>query len=737
MALTTAPKDEFVGFRKNIFNVLLLCLMMVAFLTYFVLTPWLKKMSVDFSVTDQTMTSIAAVYELGKVVGVVACGRLGNTHNILYVTLGAMALYAINAAVLYLYLNNGLRFHVTLDFMVFLMLYFPLSALCIAPQFGLAILKKTNSPLSCKRWVMLQGLFACILQGSSIPLAEWAGSIFGWKSEFLCLVFFVSVAACGLYTAATPAHVSRCDAIAQNTQQLLSTDQSVEGYWSKVCKLLFSHNYRTFQVFNLALGTATANMYLLPMYGMMLLTDSVSCRMSESEAADMVGLTFLPNFGARVLSLLLVSRISSEGFVKLGAVILALGPALGFILGALPAMSVSTTFIVVGMITQAGIGFMMPSCKAGALLEVRDEEAAAANSIVKLSQLVFTAVGQAIATLLNGDAYFMRFIIFLLVCNATCAVFLFWSSWMRRKAFARAPASDDLEANSSDLIDGKVAQAKALRQPFSASLETSGKAVRILSWKGVVNLEKDAQCKLFEFYNQYGFGLLECSQTTDDILDMHKLFGRFVTHDFADQFGRVIIDPSVERCSKNVRDAEAEHQPHTDEAYSNDPGTIITMRCEKAASSGGEVMLISAKAMYDAAVANLAPAALEALFSPCLTVSRALPGSDNVDETIISIFTRCSNGQIGVRWRSRDSYVRIIAEDAVAGYEFLEQFIANPQNRLLVKLCPGQMLIVDNTAIIHGRTPFPSNEERRNVRINYYNNGILALVLAQGFNTTR
>jgi alpha-ketoglutarate-dependent taurine dioxygenase len=233
--------------------------------------------------------------------------------------------------------------------------------------------------------------------------------------------------------------------------------------------------------------------------------------------------------------------------------------------------------------------------------------------------------------------------------------------------------------------------------------------------------------------NIFGFCILQSSEEGFGTLDLHSLFGGFVPHVFADAKGCVTIDPSAEQCSRNVRDTEVEHQPHTDEAYSNHPGSITTMRCEVAARSGGETILISAKAMYDAAAASLAPKHLAALFSPCLTVGRALPGLEEVQEAVIPIFSHLGDGRMAVRWRGRDPYLLSVTAEADTGYRFLADFVADPHNQIRLRLQPGQVIIIDNTALLHGRLPFPSHERRRYVRTNFYNNGSLCSELDLGF----
>lgn len=271
------------------------------------------------------------------------------------------------------------------------------------------------------------------------------------------------------------------------------------------------------------------------------------------------------------------------------------------------------------------------------------------------------------------------------------------------------------------------------RVAFGNGLSSSACLVRLDKWAAMRDRASSACRSFVETFNTYGVCVLECSEAAACKLDLHALFGNFVPHDFADSTGCVTLDPSAAKCSANVRDTQAEHQLHTDEAYSSSPGKIITMRCEICAQSGGETVLVSGKAMYDAAAANLRPDQLEALFSPCLKVGRALPGSDTAQETTISVFSRLPGGRVGVRWRSRDRYLLSVTAEAAPGYRFLEEFVADPRNRFILKLSPGQVVVIDNTALLHGRLPFAGDEPRRYHRINFYNDGGLSPELAEGW----
>lgn len=384
---------------------------------------------------------------------------------------------------------------------------------------------------------------------------------------------------------------------------------------------------------------------------------------------------------------------------------------------------------------QAGVGLVMPNCKVGALTSVPDDSTSAANSLMKLSQIIFTAVAQLIASLTGCNAHFECLAMQLLVWNGACVLGLFWKDRSLHCASKDTVPSEE-EGMAKAVSSSTDSRGMPHSRLFWGNLQAPRLQLCMRSYSDIVDLASDAQRQFINIFNTYGVCVIDGLdlETPAHVRVMHALFGETVKHEFADDMGRVTIDPSAEHCSINVRSTIKEHQPHTDEAYSSRPGAIVAMQCVVPAPSGGETVLISAKAMYDAAATALTPEQLNALFSPdCLTVGRALPGTENLVETKFAIFTRLSRSHVGVRWRSRDSYLLSIADAAVPGYLFLEKFVEDLNNRLILKLKPGQLIVIDNKAVLHGRLPFPSQEQRRNVRVNFYNNGALCSKLVQGF----
>mmetsp|Transcript_1984 Transcript_1984/g.4773 ORF Transcript_1984/g.4773 Transcript_1984/m.4773 type:complete len:353 (+) Transcript_1984:64-1122(+) len=269
------------------------------------------------------------------------------------------------------------------------------------------------------------------------------------------------------------------------------------------------------------------------------------------------------------------------------------------------------------------------------------------------------------------------------------------------------------------------------RKAFDAGLPLTEILVPVCKC-GDIAISGEAQQKFLRAYNTYGLCVLSCDTSeTCDLRELKDLFGSIVPHEFADSDGRVFLDPQAERASNNVRDTEAEHQVHTDETYTDAFGKIITLQCDIAASEGGESVVISGKMMHDMAQQRLTECEMAALRAPCLSVGRALPGS-KIHCCTFPIFGS-SGSHVQVRYRSQDPYVSSTTQEASPGYRFCEDFVKTEDYRLTVKLQPGQVLVMDNTAVLHGRLPFPPQQRRRFIRINYFNDGTLSSQLNSGF----
>ncbi|CAJ1368582.1 unnamed protein product [Effrenium voratum] len=462
------------GVRSHLFNSFLTIAMMTTFLAYFLITPWLSTIAQNTSVSLQIVTLVAAVYEGGKLVGCVLFGHLGDSGNILRVMLVAMLVLTLLSVIMTIFLATALPSG-PWAFVVFSIIYFLISMASVAPQFGLSILKKTNSAHRCRIYVLIQGIVACLAQGASVPFGDFLGSLISWKMVLLVLGLFVAFMSSVLYLTATHAHLDACNAKPSGSQQ--------SNYWKTAGGLLFSRQYRSFQIFIVVLGISTANMYLIPTYGMML--PEWEAGIDTQTATYFVAASFLANLGTRCLALLLASRVSGALCVRLGAAILVLGSLVAMILGWAELLPVSGRFLTTALILQAGVGLAMPNCKACALLGVPNEVSSTANSLLKIAQLLFTVVAQLLATVSHCESSFKNLSLLLLIWNCLSLPIMFTKG-------QSSSGDRKVEVKESDLV---------------------------LSVRSCKELGTDARDRFLQIYTKHGFCILECEDSDFEALD--------------------------------------------------------------------------------------------------------------------------------------------------------------------------------------------------------------------------
>lgn len=278
---------------------------------------------------------------------------------------------------------------------------------------------------------------------------------------------------------------------------------------------------------------------------------------------------------------------------------------------------------------------------------------------------------------------------------------------------------------SSRLIGPCRCEVDAATDPADVTIDVPSLAELLES----VSLRENVLCQL----NKTGIVVLNLA-TVDfetDQLALRALFGSVTPHEKADEHGIVRIDIG-NPTSVNTAAYAKPHLSHTDEAYCDAPSQILTLMCERAAVDGGESTFVSGQRMLEAVLDAGLP--LDPLFEPdCLTVGRMLPGSTELVESTMPVLCRRSEGIANLRFRSLDSYVRGMRADVAKQMQVLHDFTSNPDNQFKVPLRPKQMMILDNTRMVHGRTAFDPSGGRRMNRCNFYNDdGAWASLVSHG-----
>lgn len=232
----------------------------------------------------------------------------------------------------------------------------------------------------------------------------------------------------------------------------------------------------------------------------------------------------------------------------------------------------------------------------------------------------------------------------------------------------------------------------------------------------VKDMNKKQKEDLFMLFNRYGAVVLEHDPSDDarqQLIDISKYFGNVVGHDRADNDGVTTI-ANLEGFEGYLGASNEDHPLHTGGVYSEEPPIIILLQCIKQSTTGGETILVSSKKIYDY-LSESAPKSLEKLKKKgVVTIKR------NDAESSRPIFDEnfLGNGKLMFTFRC-DNVIRfeITPADMILPIADIKRFIDSKENQIKFKLKENQILIADNTSVMHARTAFPANEERCLLRI--------------------
>lgn len=264
-------------------------------------------------------------------------------------------------------------------------------------------------------------------------------------------------------------------------------------------------------------------------------------------------------------------------------------------------------------------------------------------------------------------------------------------------------------------------------QEFHADFDASKQIINI---KNIKSLSEQNQQSLVDRFNEFGFVILRCEDAAEsraDLCALKNLLGESTPHPRADQDGIVSIDPS-DQAIGFIGASNSEHLLHTDGAYSDKPEKIISLQCVFATKTGGDTILASAKSAFRSLSSSL-PRDIHTLFDgDALLVERKGQSSRN------SVFRLNADGRIALKFRMSDGSACVTpSATARKAYLALCAFFENRNHQIQFRLEQQDILIADNTAIVHGRTAFPSDEKRTMRRLNFDASGPLCANLSLGF----
>jgi len=248
------------------------------------------------------------------------------------------------------------------------------------------------------------------------------------------------------------------------------------------------------------------------------------------------------------------------------------------------------------------------------------------------------------------------------------------------------------------------------KTPFDSSLNPKYFTLAIKNLNNISNIELSIIISLF---NKYGVVLIKQeNKNTFDAESLKKYFGEVSFHKKANQNG--VVEISCRNPNSEYLHTSNEYFPlHTDGAYSEFPEGIVTIYCNMPAEEGGETIIASGKLAYEFVKRKYSQQIVNLFLSDALTIERDCESSTK------PIFMKLNEKRVAIRYRM-DGVARIIPNlNSKQIYKELSYFFANPQNIVTFKITSGDLLVIDNFSVLHGRKSFNQGANRLFYRLNF------------------
>ncbi len=230
----------------------------------------------------------------------------------------------------------------------------------------------------------------------------------------------------------------------------------------------------------------------------------------------------------------------------------------------------------------------------------------------------------------------------------------------------------------------------------------------LYTWKMNYN-EKQT---LFDIFNHFGLVILEhnppCEHhqcIKDNLLYLSNFFGDVKRHKRSDKDGISIIMPQ-DGYPDYIATTNEPHLLHTDGTFEQDAPKVVALQCEIPSKEGGLSQIIQAKSIYKYLLRNDPQGLQKCFMTDAFTITR-----DN--QTATKPIFKLAKERFSMEFRSDSSASIQIKPDIKDTFKLIKKYINNPKNKFIFKLDANQILITDNTRILHGRTSFPNYEVRK------------------------
>jgi len=244
--------------------------------------------------------------------------------------------------------------------------------------------------------------------------------------------------------------------------------------------------------------------------------------------------------------------------------------------------------------------------------------------------------------------------------------------------------------------------------------------------------------KMYETVNLYGVAILQHAprpgQTVEELVDLGRLFGNSVVHDRADERGLVVV-AELSGYGEFVGASSGPHLMHTGGTFMpwKDVPRIVLLQCEKQSRIGGRSMLASGASAFRY-LKHHEPEALKLLMDPqVFSIKRSARGVGQFANTGVTgkaVFDtqQLENGNLWLTFRFDGEIKLDIQPDAaVEAFDKLLNYFNRSESQIDFKLQPNQIMICDNTSVVHARTAFQAGSGRKLNRLQLDGVGIKEL----------
>ena len=216
------------------------------------------------------------------------------------------------------------------------------------------------------------------------------------------------------------------------------------------------------------------------------------------------------------------------------------------------------------------------------------------------------------------------------------------------------------------------------------------------------------------FVDRLGFGLLSGVPVSDgEVARIAELFGHVRVTNYGRIFEvRAVVDPA------NLAYTSLGLGPHTDNPYREPVPSLQLLHCLSSSAEGGESTLVDGFAVAEALRADH-PADFARLAGRSVAFAYADEGAElRAEAPVIELDP---HGAVrALRFNPRSLRTASIPASERAGwydaYLRLARMLVDERFEVRLRLAPGDLLIVDNRRVLHGRAPYATSAGRRHLQ---------------------